>query len=425
MKMPSASDEFVYGSGQKTRITSLIGGGQIFDAIDDILKKANKSVSLNMYNIQSPELYPDRSSPDGTPGAAIQAGLVNRLAELNNNGYKVKIVLDHHDDKDRNELYNDKTIDFLRSEGVEVQTYPRDVAKINHVKVLIVDNKYAVVGGMNWGNHSAANHDAALLIEGPDVRNIYNELFKNDWLTSGGKAKDIPTAKPFDQGKIKVMTTTTREAVNGPDESIFEEILAQIGKAQDSIYAELFVLTQKDVVDNLLFAHRRLTAAGKEGVKLLVDPGLFFAFPNTRKGIQKLARAGIPIKFYSSDRDAEEKLHSKWAVFDQKNIIMGSANWSAVGLNTIGGKSRYGRGNHEAAILVESEKVAKPFVQQMLYDWKYMSFPILEFDPKKEKWVAIRPNKGNQNNDSAPKIAFTGTIEKPSAAKPNPFAVSA
>ena len=98
--------------------------------------------------------------------------------------------------------------------------------------------------------------------------------------------------------------TSSKESAEGAKDEIYQELLKQIGSAKDSIYAELFVLTQGDVVDNLIVAHRRLTKQGKEGVKFLVDPGLFFAFPNTRKGVQRLAKAGIPIKFYEANKEA-------------------------------------------------------------------------------------------------------------------------
>lgn len=415
LKMPSETDTWRNGKAGSTTVQTLIGGGQIFSKISEILGKTQQSVYLDMYNFQSPDLYPDRSSPPGTPGADIQAGLLNRLLALKKDGHSVKVVLDHHPDPDNNENYNNRTIEALRAGNVDVVTYP-DFSKISHVKVLIVDNRYAIIGGMNWGNHSAANHDGAVFIEGPDVANLVRDIFAADWESSGGKVSELDVPDPFKSQKIKVLTTSSQKSVRGEDESIYEEILSQINNAQESVHAELFVLTQTEVVDSLIATHKRLKAAGKEGVKLLVDPGLYFSFANSRRGVLQCAKAGIPIRFYESDRDAEEKLHAKWAVFDRKRLLMGSANWSSAGLLSDGipnnpveaqdfgvtdllinetqgatQRKRKTKGNHEVAVLIDSEKVAAPFVRQVLYDWKHKSFPILEF--RDGAWKPVEPDK--------------------------------
>lgn len=397
-RVPSVLDTFQYSKRSKTTVTTLIGGEQIFGAIADILGKTQSFVAADLYSLQNPALYPERTSPPGTPGANIQAGIIDKLVALQKQGHAVKIVLDNHWESNNQEAQNERTIHHLKQNGVDVVTYP-NISEINHVKALIVDNRYAVVGGMNWGNHSPTNHDAALLIEGPDVRNIYAEIFKEGWLSSGRKASEIPTVRPFEQGQIKVLKTASRHAVGGARDDIYVEILKQIGQAQDSIYAQLFVLTQQDIVDNLIFAHKRLTKAGKEGVKILVDPGLFFAFPNTRAGVQKLAKAGVPIRFFATDRTIEEKLHSKWAVFDAKTLLVGSANWSNTGLlsdreNPPGtpksdpNRRRLSKSNREAVLLLTSPKLGQAFVEQMRYDWKAASFPMLEW--RDGKWRPIQ-----------------------------------
>ena len=115
LKMPSETDTWRNGKAGSTTVQTLIGGGQIFSKISEILGKTQQSVYLDMYNFQSPDLYPDRSSPPGTPGADIQAGLLNRLLALKKDGHSVKVVLDHHPDPDNNENYNNRTIEALRA----------------------------------------------------------------------------------------------------------------------------------------------------------------------------------------------------------------------------------------------------------------------------------------------------------------------
>jgi phosphatidylserine/phosphatidylglycerophosphate/cardiolipin synthase-like enzyme len=416
---PSATDTFQYqvrgGKGgtktERTQVQSLLGGGQIFQKINEVLDGAKSWVLVDMYSLQSPELYPERTSPPHMPGADIQAKLVDKLIDLQTNKHvNVRVILDHSKQQGPSaaieEYQNTRTIQKLQDNGIEVLPYPTDAAHISHVKIVMADNHKAVVGGMNWGNHSPTNHDGAVYLEGPDVRNIFAKVIKPDWLTAGGEASHLPRIMPFRPGKIKVLQTTSQHAEQGAKDEIRQAILHQIDQAKSSIHAQLFVLTHKDVVDRLIAKHRQLKRQGKEGVKLLVDPGLFFAFPNCRPGIQKLAEAGVPIRFFKANRDEEEKLHAKWAVFDRKNLLVGSANWSAMGLDsddasaTAGssqeealamGFSHGGKPNHEVALLLENApEVAKTFAQQADYDFKNVSFPILHKGDD-GKWHPIRP----------------------------------
>ncbi len=413
----SQSDLFVYpaseigGSRDKeTKVTSLLGGGQIFGKIHETLDKAKSWVMLNMYNFQSPEIYPERGCLPDTPGRAEQAALAQKLVDLQKKGVQVRVILDNSKQPVKPPYtfepdHNTRMLEFLRKNGISTVTYPRAHSRINHTKLLVVDNNQAVVSGMNWGNHSPANHDGGVHIEGPDARNLFHKSFRPDWLTSGGDPKLLPPIQPFRQGKIKVLQTAGADTVQGPKSEIQDAILDQINKAQKSIHAELFVLTNKQVVSRLIDKHHELTRAGQEGVKILVDPGLYFLFPNCRPGIVNLQKAGVPIRFLKTDRGREEKLHAKWAVFDRKNVLMGSANWSGVGLEhkSTGwveplkawdeladaleeaeeGPPEVARsgvkGNHEMDILIENApSIGGVFARQACLDFKDSSFPILQ-----------------------------------------------
>ena len=51
---------------------------------------------------------------------------------------------------------------------------------IDHVKLLVVDATVAVVGGINWGAGSAANHDFDVEVRGPAVTNLAR-VFTGTW----------------------------------------------------------------------------------------------------------------------------------------------------------------------------------------------------------------------------------------------------
>jgi phosphatidylserine/phosphatidylglycerophosphate/cardiolipin synthase-like enzyme len=55
---------------------------------------------------------------------------------------------------------------------------------------------------------------------------------------------------------------------------------------------------------------------------------------------------------------------------------------------------RSSKGNHEANVLIESEKLAKPYVEQFWFDWRARSFPILEKKPDGSGgWQAVKPTE--------------------------------
>ncbi len=444
--MPSASDTIEYTTvgkdgprSENTTVESLLGSRQIFDKVQHVLSTAKHAVLVDLYNLQSHELYPERSSPVGTPGSEVQASLLQRLIGLRQENKNVRVVLDNSKQTPRkNEegklegpfeaFNNDRAHAHLLANQVDSRLYPQKVASKSHVKILIGDNDQAVISGMNWGNHSAANHDAGVYIKGPDARNIFHKVFRPDWITAGGKRNDLPFIMPFRQGKIEVLQTSGLQAEQGAKDEIRSAILQQINEAKESVHAELFVLTHKAIVDALIAKHAALKQNGKEGVKLLVDPGLFFQFPNCRSGIQKLAEAGVPIRFFNANRNTEEKLHAKWAVFDAKNVIMGSANWSALGLEsqleTRKGKGKAdkstttagtlldpelmysaepysGKTNHEVALLIRDvHQVGGNFAAQARHDFFHASFPILKRNAQNQ-WRAIHPQSLPASSASA------------------------
>ncbi|WP_373531971.1 phosphatidylserine/phosphatidylglycerophosphate/cardiolipin synthase family protein [Vampirovibrio sp.] len=442
---PPATDVFHYNIQTKngvkkdqTIVESLLGGSQIFGKINEIFKEAENSspqnkpwIMVNLYELQNRELYPERKCPPGIPGADIHASLLNRLIKLHTEGKAhVRVILDNSKQQPRTlhwdptkpfkeqekvlmePFHNDRTISKLKAYNVPFVTYPNEKTLKNHVKLLLLNNRKAVVGGMNWGNHSAVNHDGAVYIEGPDVRNIFHKSYRQDWTTADGKIEEMPGIKPFHQGKIKVLQTSGAKADQGAQNEVLGEMLNQIHNAKQSIHAQLFVMTHKKVVNALIEKHKQLKAQGQEGVQLLVDEGLYKIFPNCRPGIQKLDDAGVPIRFYKENKKTEEKLHAKWAVFDRKHLLIGSANWSSLGLDSKEGTSKMpasssdeeseaenkipGKTNHEIAVMIENApNVAGNFAKQADHDFSYQK-GMVELS-KPVSWNKLAPQKSWQD----------------------------
>jgi cardiolipin synthase A/B len=344
-----------------TSLTPKVDGEEIFPTAHDMIKNAKSSVSVEMFELQNSQIE-GKDAGAGVTGAKqfqAQEALIGDMVDAAKRGVKVQVLLDHSKQKDgtRN---NEEVGDYLKANGVEVLYYPESKAKIDHVKLLVVDNNQALIGGMNWGTHSPVNRDADVLIEGREAAELKKDIFNSDWDYAGGKS-DALTLNQNREDKVQVLTTAPVEE-NGGSSSIKEAILGNIEGAQKSVHAELFSLTDRDVVDSLIHAKER----GAD-VKVLLDPNLYII---NRKAFNELKDAGVDVRWYKVDVGNQEKLHSKWGVFDNEKTIIGSANWSASGLE--GGKPGK-RTNHEADVLVSDNATANRFEEEFMDDWNKKS----------------------------------------------------
>lgn len=394
-------------------VTSLIDGGQIFSKVQDYIQKAEKSIQVEMFEFQNKDvdghLWPT-SGAEYLPGSAEQQSLLKLLihkkqqSEKEGHPIKIQVILDAHKwyqdglGNHKRHYNNLDMIKTLKENGIDVVPYPRAVqggANLQHVKMLAVDGKKAILGGMNWGNHSTANHDACIAIEtAPDkknseVDNIINEIFNKDWkfawnrlentklipgpLTeedkenySGPKRKILPEnvdynqklatlfdnphdkhrfsnndleileVNPLNNPKIKVLVNSSREySLIGEEgkESVGNLIKEKLETAT-SMKAELFVLSHKEIVQKIIERHKESQTPGGRPFKaeILLHPGILNDFPYCRMAESLLKEAGVPIRCYNVNDEISQRLHAKWAIFDNKDVVIGSANWSAAGL---------------------------------------------------------------------------------------------
>ena len=230
-----------------------------------------------------------------------------------------------------------RTRDQLRAAGVTVIDYPVRPKMIDHVKLLVVDQQLAVIGGINWGSQSAANHDFDVELHGPAVANL-DAVFARDLATSG-EPRNVPPSTS-DHG-IAVLSTL-------PGDEIRPVAVSLIDGAHKSIDLDLYVLTDAAIVNALEHAHAR----GVE-IRLLLDPS---QRPSDQPAAD-LSSAGIAVRLY---RSSGELLHAKVMVTDSQNVLFGSANWS------LGGFER----NHEIDVAIPfNADVASAFLSQMNSDW--------------------------------------------------------
>ena len=285
----------------------------IFTAVRSLLAAggAGQSLWLEMYEFDRPDLE-------------------QALAEAKARGADVRVIVD------RTVPSSARTAGRLAARGLAVRAYPVDDSRhqIDHVKLLI-SGPDSLVGGMNWGRHSWANHDYVFETRRPDVLVRLRAVFEQDWSVAGGRPAPLaPSAGPVAQ--------------TAPGEEVRALLLGAIRQARRAVSGEVFVLTDPDVMAALAGATRR----GVQ-VRLLLDPA---QDPNLAP-YRLLRAAGVEVRWYPVPRGA--KLHAKAGLFDGRKLLVGSANWSLSGLSV----------NHELDLMVEDPLAARAFSERFERDW--------------------------------------------------------
>jgi phosphatidylserine/phosphatidylglycerophosphate/cardiolipin synthase-like enzyme len=179
-----------------------------------------------------------------------RSDLMASLRRARDRGADVRLIVD------RTVSVSSRTADTLLGDGLAVRAYPVDDHRhqIDHVKLVLAGGE-ALVGGMNWGRGSARNHDYAFETGAATLVSRLRDIFLQDWSLSGGRAWPLAAA----DGPV---------AQTAPGTEVRARLLGALAGARRSIDAEVFVLTDADVIAALAAAHRRGVR-----VRVLLDPG--------------------------------------------------------------------------------------------------------------------------------------------------------
>jgi cardiolipin synthase len=261
-----------------------------------------------------------------------RADLASDLEAALGRGVRVTLI------EDPTVSVNAATAARLRQAGAEVRIFPVQPRQIDHVKLMIVDGAVAIFGGMNWGSASWRNRDFDVAVEGPMVRHL-EAIFAADLVRSGGRS--AITKPPPDDDAARLLTTY-------PEPQVRPWVLDAIATARDSIFVEMFVMTDTEAIAGLRDAARRGV-----NVFVLFDPNQDL----NQLAATGLRQAGVHTRFY---RTSGEKLHAKAVEVDERRLLVGSANWTSSGFLH----------NHELDLLVESPTLASDALERMEADWR-------------------------------------------------------
>ncbi len=293
-------------------LVPLPDGPAAFSAVDSLLRSAARSIELEMYEFQ-------------------RADLAALIVAAHERGVAVTGIMDP------SEGTSQATWALLAQAGIKLIAFPDEALTIDHVKLLIVDGNRAVVGGINWGRHSIENRDYDVLITGPAVANL-TRIFDQDLELTG---EPTLVAPPRADRLVQVLVTRPGDGIRGA-------ALTAIDTAQRTIDIEMFVLSDRIVLDALVNAARRGV-----GVRVLLEP----TQPQNLAALAELRAAGGRARLFVPVKG--EKLHAKLAIFDALVVLFGSCNWSRSGFTR----------NHELDLLIRDPSLARLFLDRLQGDW--------------------------------------------------------
>jgi phosphatidylserine/phosphatidylglycerophosphate/cardiolipin synthase-like enzyme len=282
----------------------------IFQLVGGLIGSAHRRVMVEMYELGRPDI-------------------VRELGDAVGRGVVVRVITDPTVVPSRRSAAN---LDAL---GVAERAYPVDDGRhqIDHVKLLIVDGE-AAVGGMNWGKHSDRNHDYVLETHvTADVDRLVR-IFEQDWNLAGGRPSPLGA-------------TAGEVAQTAPGEEIRAMLEAALVHATRRALAEVYTLTDPEVIAQLIQAHRR----GAD-VRVLLDPNQ----PYNLRGYGLLKSGGVAVRWYPIPRGS--LLHAKIGLFDGE-LVLGSANWTLSGLGV----------NHELDIETGDQAAVAAYETRFAADW--------------------------------------------------------
>jgi len=141
--------------------------------------------------------------------------------------------------------------------------------------------------------------------------------------------------------------TASRVAQTAPGEEIRHLLTAAFMSARVRLWAEVYTLTDSDVLLALASAHQR----GVD-VKVLLDPSQ----PYNRHSFDGLRTAGVPVRWYPVPPGT--LLHAKIGLFDAE-LLLGSANWTYSGLDV----------NHELDVETQDPQAVAAYGSRFQLDW--------------------------------------------------------
>ena len=326
------------------RIETLLNGNEIFTAMLEAIREAEKTITFETYIYWS---------------GVIGKEFVDTLSEKARQGVKIHVLLDWVG----SEKMEESSIEIMRDAGVEIEKYHapnwRTWRRLNnrtHRKILVVDGKIGFTGGVGiadeWlGNAEGPNNwrDTHYRMEGPVVAQL-QAAFIDNWTKVKGNVLHSDEYFPQLQENGPHFAQVFKSSMEGGAESMHLMYLLSIAAAKKSIHLSMAYF----VPDAL--AREAMVAALARGVKIqIIVPGAYIDKPVVRSASRgtwgAILAAGAEIFEFQ-----HTMYHCKVFIVDGLWVSVGSTNFD----------SRSFKLNDEANLNVYNQQ----FAERQLADFK-------------------------------------------------------
>ncbi len=300
----------------------LINGEESDPVFWQLISSATDTIDIETLNFDNDSEHPEN----------VSQKYIDLLTEKVRQGVTVNLILDPTAQRF---YYHEDTLDALRAAGANVRYFFPPLEKIlldqilyrTHKKLLIVDGRQAIIGGMNYGFlYLAAGQwrDTNALLTGPVVASMQRE-FMRDWESLGDPVPDpdryFPTLEPT--GNLSVRTIDQRPAVDDMDINTF--VLIALRSANNHVDIEAPYFNPTDwLADEIL-----KTAARGVRVRILTNSATSVDIPTvfyvTASFFRPMIDGGVEIYMWNQ---AGHTMHSKTMVVDDKLAMLGSYNFN-------------------------------------------------------------------------------------------------
>jgi cardiolipin synthase len=331
-------------------LTFHVDGAAVYPEIRRLVRSAEKTIDVEFFSF-----HDDHSGLE----------MADELAAAARKGVRVNVMLDHLGARHSTEV-----IARMTKAGVNVQTFKNGYKNPNlhpnsitdHRKIVLVDGKAGMTGGMNIGErYEAYWHDVMVTVKGPVLKDLYREYATN-FTASGGKfpADAIALAqkntKPTGNMDVAVHVTTPTS------HQVQDGLFAAIDAAKDNIYINSPYFIDAPLIE-------RLNAAAKRGVKVVAqipkvgDNPLIDYLNKTR--INEMLAAGVDVRSFDTKNHAIKGHDHVKDYFDHAKMATVDGVWTTIG--TANADARAMRTNQEINIAVSSPEFAQTINREFFH----------------------------------------------------------
>jgi cardiolipin synthase len=251
----------------------------------------------------------------------------------------------------------------LRAKGVTIKhgnpfgLSPRRWLTRNHKKLIIIDDRVAYIGGINFSEHNASWHDMMLRIEDADVARFFRNDFLGCW-----NGKSLASSRQFAGAEMHTLDGRSNRAV-------FRKVLDLVAAAQSSIFIASPYISFP-FYDHLRDASRRNVAV----TILTPQTNNWRYFTDYAKW--ESARCGITLRLYTKGMS-----HLKAMLVDDQFLVVGSSNFDFLSYRVY---------EEIVAIITDSDVIANFREQVMIEDLRHSERVEEQVEARRSGWAGLR-----------------------------------